>query len=83
VSDEQTLNRIDELVKEEEQLLHRHESEGLSPEERARLEELKVQLDQAWTSSASVVPCASTRRTPTRPVPAIPTRSRATRAERR
>jgi hypothetical protein len=48
VSDEQTLNRIDELVKEEEQLLHRHEGEGLSPEEHTRLGELKVQLDQAW-----------------------------------
>ena len=50
MSDEQTLNRIDELVKEEEALLHRHEGEGegLSPAEHARLEELKVQLDQAW-----------------------------------
>jgi hypothetical protein len=48
VSDDQTLNRIDELVKEEEQLLHRHEGEGLGPEGHARLEELKVQLDQAW-----------------------------------
>lgn len=49
MNDEQALSRIDDLVKEEEQLLHRHEGEsGLSPEEHARLEELKVQLDQAW-----------------------------------
>lgn len=49
MDDQQVLGRIDELVKEEEQLLHRHEGEAsLSPEEHARLEELKVQLDQAW-----------------------------------
>jgi len=49
MDDQQVLSRIDELVREEEQLLHRHEGEGeLSAEENARLEELKVQLDQAW-----------------------------------
>jgi len=49
MDDQQVLGRIDELVREEEQLLHRHEGEsGLSPDEHARLEELKVQLDQAW-----------------------------------
>ena len=49
MDDQQVLSRIDDLVKEEEQLLHRHEGESsLSPEENARLEELKVQLDQAW-----------------------------------
>lgn len=49
MDDRQILNRIDELVQEEESLLHRHEGEGsLSDEEHARLEELKVQLDQAW-----------------------------------
>jgi hypothetical protein len=49
MDDQQVLGRIDELVREEEQLLHRHEGEsGLGPEEHARLEELKVQLDQAW-----------------------------------
>lgn len=49
VDDDQVLGRIDELVREEEDLLHRHEGEEeLSPEENARLEELKVQLDQAW-----------------------------------
>jgi len=49
MDDQQVLSRIDQLVQEEEQLLHRHEGgAGLSPDEHARLEELKVQLDQAW-----------------------------------
>jgi Protein of unknown function (DUF2630) len=48
MDDRQALNRIDELVQEEESLLHRHEGEGLEPAEHARLEELRVQLDQAW-----------------------------------
>jgi hypothetical protein len=48
VDDQEVLSRIDELVQEEERLLHAHENEGLSDPEHARLEELKVQLDQAW-----------------------------------
>ena len=48
MDDQQILNRIDELVQEEEELLHRHEAEGLDSEEEARMEELKVQLDKAW-----------------------------------
>jgi len=48
MDDQQVLNRIDDLVKEEERLLHQHESEGLSSEDEARMEELKVQLDKAW-----------------------------------
>ncbi|MGD9734479.1 MAG: DUF2630 family protein [Solirubrobacterales bacterium] len=48
MDDQQILNRIDELVQEEEELLHRHEQEGLDSEEEARMEELKVQLDKAW-----------------------------------
>ncbi len=48
MDDQQVLSRIDELVKEEEDLLHRHEADGLSSEDHARLEELKVQLDKAW-----------------------------------
>jgi hypothetical protein len=50
MDDEQVLSRIDELVKEEELLLHRHEGEvePLSDDERARLEEVKVRLDRAW-----------------------------------
>lgn len=50
MDDQQVLGRIDELVKEEEALLHRHEGEGepLDDAEHARLQELKVQLDRAW-----------------------------------
>src|SRR3978361_883400 len=48
MDDQQALDRIDNLVKEEEQLLHRHEGEGLDDDEHARLEEIKVQLDKTW-----------------------------------
>src|SRR5436190_22738358 len=48
MDDEQVLSRIDELVKEEEHPLHRHESEPLSDEERARLQEVEARLDSAW-----------------------------------
>jgi Protein of unknown function (DUF2630) len=50
MDDEQVLSRIDELVKEEEILLHRHEgnAEPLSDDERARLEEVEARLDSAW-----------------------------------
>ncbi|HEY5052767.1 MAG TPA: DUF2630 family protein [Solirubrobacterales bacterium] len=49
MDDREILSRIDELVQEEESLLHRHEGEdSLSKEEQARLRELKVQLDRAW-----------------------------------
>jgi hypothetical protein len=48
MDDQQVLNRIDQLVQEEEELLHRHEADGLDSEEEARMEELKVQLDKAW-----------------------------------
>jgi hypothetical protein len=50
MDDQQLLSRIDQLVQEEEALLHRHEgeSEPLSEDENARLAEVKVKLDQAW-----------------------------------
>lgn len=48
MDDREVLSRIDELVQEEERLLHRHEGEGLDEREHARLRELKVQLDEAW-----------------------------------
>jgi Protein of unknown function (DUF2630) len=48
MDDQEVLSHIDELVKEEEQLLHRHEGKGLSSEDHARMEELKVQLDKMW-----------------------------------
>lgn len=48
MDDRDVLNRIDELVQEEERLLHAHEGDGLGSEDQARMEELKVQLDKAW-----------------------------------
>jgi len=48
MDDQQVLDRIDQLVQEEEALLHRHEGEGLDDDEHARLEELQVQLDKAY-----------------------------------
>jgi len=48
MDDGQVLDRIDRLVREEEGLLHRHETEGLTNAERARLRELQIGLDQAW-----------------------------------
>lgn len=48
MDDQQVLDRINELVAEEEKLLHRHEGEGLDDDEHARLEELQVQLDKAY-----------------------------------
>jgi Protein of unknown function (DUF2630) len=48
MDDQQVLERIDKLVTEEEELLHRHEGEGLDDDEHARLDELTVQLDGAW-----------------------------------
>jgi hypothetical protein len=48
MNDQDVLNRIDELVQEEERLLHAHEGDGLSSEDHARMEEIKVQLDKAW-----------------------------------
>jgi Protein of unknown function (DUF2630) len=48
MDDQQVLDRIDKLVQEEEDLLHRHEGEGLDDNEHARLDELKIQLDKAW-----------------------------------
>ncbi|HEX6455107.1 MAG TPA: DUF2630 family protein [Solirubrobacterales bacterium] len=48
MDDQQVIDRIDQLVQEEEALLHRHEGEGLDDDEHARLEELQVQLDKAY-----------------------------------
>jgi hypothetical protein len=48
MDDQQVLDRIDQLVQEEETLLHRHEGEGLDDDEHARLQELQLQLDKAY-----------------------------------
>src|SRR6478736_3238995 len=48
MDDAAVIDHIDELVKEEERLLHSHEQAGLSEQEHARLEEIRVQLDRFW-----------------------------------
>lgn len=48
MDDQQLIDNINDLVEEEERLLHAHEGEGLTDEEHARLEEIKVGLDRCW-----------------------------------
>jgi Protein of unknown function (DUF2630) len=48
MDDQELVNAIDRMVSEEQRLLHAHESEGLSAEEHARMQDLHVRLDQAW-----------------------------------
>jgi len=40
--------RIDSLVAEEHHLVQAHAGDGLSPEQRTRLDAIEVELDQAW-----------------------------------
>lgn len=49
MADEQIHNHIEQLVEEEQALFERagHE-DGLTEEERRRLEEIRVSLDQSW-----------------------------------
>jgi Rad3-related DNA helicase len=48
MQDEQILGRISALVDEEEHLRTRHEESPLSLEERRRVEQIEVALDQCW-----------------------------------
>lgn len=48
MENQEIVKRIDELVAEEHRLAEAHVGEGLSPEERGRLDALEVQLDQCW-----------------------------------
>ncbi|WP_052888219.1 DUF2630 family protein [Thermogemmatispora carboxidivorans] len=48
MDDAEILQRIDALVDEEHQLLKKAEEEGLTDEERARMKELEIRLDQCW-----------------------------------
>jgi hypothetical protein len=49
MADEQISDRIERLVSEEHDLFHRAESEhGLQEDEHARLEAVRVELDQCW-----------------------------------
>lgn len=46
--DRELHHRIDELVAEEHRLERAHAGQGLSDAERARLDDLSVQLDRHW-----------------------------------
>jgi hypothetical protein len=48
VDDRGILERVNSLVAEEHQLESRHVGSGLSAEERERLSEVEVALDQCW-----------------------------------
>ena len=48
MDDEQVRQRIEELVAEEHQLWDAEAAGGTSEEDRRRLQELKVSLDQCW-----------------------------------
>lgn len=48
MEDRTILHNITELVDEEHKLLQKAEEGGLSEEERARMKQLEVNLDQCW-----------------------------------
>jgi Protein of unknown function (DUF2630) len=49
MADDDVLSNIQQLADEEHALLERHHgSEGLSPDEHRRLEDVQVRLDQCW-----------------------------------
>lgn len=48
MDDHELVERIDGLVAEERRLSQAHAGDGLSAEDKARLDHLEVQLDQAW-----------------------------------
>jgi hypothetical protein len=48
VNDEEILSRINALVEEEDQLRSRPEEARLNDEERARVEQIEVALNQCW-----------------------------------
>ena len=48
MNDQEILQRIEQLVKEEHELLQRAEEVDLDDNDRARIKELEVSLDQCW-----------------------------------
>ena len=48
MNDSDILQRIEQLVKEEHELLQRAEQVDLDDADRARIKELEVSLDQCW-----------------------------------
>lgn len=48
MDDSQVMSRIDELVAEEQALYEREGHGRLEPDDRARLEEIRISLDRCW-----------------------------------
>jgi hypothetical protein len=48
MDDKQIVDRINELAAEEQRLEEAHVGEGLTDEERSRLQEVEVTLDRLW-----------------------------------
>jgi hypothetical protein len=48
MEDRDTLQRINQLVDEEHELLRQHGSDGLDQADRERLDHLQVELDRCW-----------------------------------
>ncbi|HJT58763.1 MAG TPA: DUF2630 family protein [Ktedonobacteraceae bacterium] len=48
MNDSEILHHITALVDEEHRLMQQSEQSGVSDEERSRMHELQVQLDQCW-----------------------------------
>ena len=48
MNDSQIVEQIDRLVAQEHELERSHADEALSEEDRARLQQIEVQLDQCW-----------------------------------
>jgi hypothetical protein len=48
MEDRDTLQRINQLVEEEHELLRQHGSDGLEQADRERLDRLQVELDRCW-----------------------------------
>ena len=48
MDDWQIVEQIDRLVAQEHELERSHADEGFSDEDRARLQQIEVQLDQCW-----------------------------------
>jgi hypothetical protein len=48
MANDELRERIHALVEEEHELRERHAGQGLDDDERARLHQLQVQLDQTW-----------------------------------
>jgi hypothetical protein len=48
MEDRDTLQRINQLVEEEHELLRQHGTDGLEQADRERLDHLQVELDRCW-----------------------------------